>query len=74
MGKGADESFPQGQTYLLDQYRKARLQSLWIGMTLLFVDFKKNDTNELPNKTNRLTDTERTNLWLPKGKVERGIN
>ena len=33
----------------------------------------KNDTNELMDKTETDSQTQKTNLWLPKGK-ELGIN
>ena len=34
----------------------------------------KNDTSELIYKTEINTQTEKTNLWLPEGKGEAGIN
>ena len=33
-----------------------------------YVDCKKNDTNELIYKTESDSQTQKTNLWLPKGK------
>ena len=37
-------------------------------------NLKKNDTNELIHKTEIDEQTQKTNLWLPKGKVGGGIN
>ena len=34
----------------------------------LYVESKKNDTNELIYKTEADSQTQKTNLWLPKGK------
>ena len=33
---------------------------------------KKKDTNELISKTERDSQTQKTNLWLPKGKGGKG--
>ena len=38
------------------------------------MESKKNDTNELINKTETDSQTQKTNLWLPKGKGGEGIN
>ena len=35
----------------------------------LYVESKKKDTNELIYKTETNSQTQKTNLWLPKGKV-----
>ena len=34
----------------------------------------KNSTNELTYKTETNSQTQKTNLWLPKGKGQGGIN
>ena len=36
----------------------------------LYVESQKNDTNELIYKTETDSQTQKTNLWLPKGKAE----
>ena len=38
----------------------------------LYVESKENDTNELIYKTDTDSQTSKTNLWLPKGKVGAG--
>ena len=38
----------------------------------LYVESKKNDTNELIYKTEIDSQTQKTNLWLPKGKRGEG--
>ena len=42
----------------------------------LYVESKKNDTNEHISKTERDSQTKKIKLWLPKekGRVDRGIN
>ena len=41
-------------------------------MILLICGNLKNDTNEFSDKTD--LETQKTNLWLPQGKQEGGIN
>ena len=41
-------------------------------MILLICGIYKNDTNELIQKTEIDPQTEKTNLWLPKGKGGQG--
>ena len=43
-------------------------------MMSLTCEILKRDTNRLTYKTETDSQTQKTNLWLPKGKVGRGIN
>ena len=56
---------------LLSEVRQRKMNIIWHG---LYVQSKKNDTNELIYKREIDPQTQKTNLWLPRRKAGREIN
>ena len=61
-----------GPRYYLTKWSKSEKDKYHI--SLICGSKKQNDTDELIYKTETDSQTQKTNLWLPKGKAGGGIN